>query len=184
MVSRRLRFIDHRRVPLVAYVSLFVSLNVNFIDGDLCGCTFSENVQVAARHMGTPHDVVVPFLNPQEVPESWKAWAQSCEPPTLVQLCHAGLQSCRGMGRYLWEPSIAPSSMRLSMGDTLLARFFAFLLFNTARMMGKEDIELVVQQFRAGAILAHRSGFQGCVCCYSKSTDESTSDALMHERAV
>lgn len=125
------------------------------------GLMVTENIQVAEQYIGSPHDIVMLPSDLNKVPESWSTWAKSCRTPTLVQLCHAGLQSSRGCGRYVWEPAISPSSMRLSMGDSLLARALSILLFNTSRMMDKTDIKRVVQQFADGALLAHRCGFLG-----------------------
>ncbi|KAG0145382.1 hypothetical protein CROQUDRAFT_45856 [Cronartium quercuum f. sp. fusiforme G11] len=128
------------------------------------GLIITENVQVDQRYLGTPHDIIIPknHHTQEQIPKSWKTWSNSSSNiPTLIQLCHTGLQSCRSLGRKFWEPSISPISMRLSLGNSLLDKLFSILLFNYSKMMNKEDIKLVINQFRDGALLAYRSGFQG-----------------------
>lgn len=120
-------------------------------------------MQVAERYLGFPYDIAVSSADLAKVPPAWRAWARCSEIPTLVQLNHAGLQSTRGSGRYVWEPSIAPSSMRVSTGRSFVAQLLGWLLFHQARGMSKEDIKEVVQQFKEAAILVHESGFQGFV---------------------
>ncbi|MBW0505553.1 hypothetical protein O181_045268 [Austropuccinia psidii MF-1] len=124
------------------------------------GLLITENVQVCPRHLATPYDVVIPN-NQGPIPTSWVAWAKACTPPTLVQLSHGGLQSPRGSGRPVWEGTLAPSRMRLSLGTRIIERLVAQALFNEAKEASENDIRLVVEQFRSAAIFVHRAGFQG-----------------------
>lgn len=163
VVSGRVRAFDHR------YEWHHPGLEFEFdrLEYPNWSCIFpdhcSENVQVAEGHLGTPSDIAVSPSDSTQVPPAWIAWARSSKLPTLVQLNHPGLQSTRGCGRKVWEPSIAPSSMRLSMGDSYLAQLLAMILFHKARAMSTEDIKKLVQQFRTAAILVYQSGFQGSV---------------------
>ncbi|POW17825.1 hypothetical protein PSHT_06260 [Puccinia striiformis] len=129
---------------------------------DRYGLLITENVQVCPRHLATPTDVAIPAGSEKEpVPTSWRAWAQICTVPTLVQLSHAGIQSPRGHGRALWDRPIGPSAIRLSLGNRLIDRLFAWAFFNHAREASKDDILRIVEQFCSGAVFSHRAGFQG-----------------------
>lgn len=129
---------------------------------DRFGLLITENVQVCPRHLASPGDVTIQEKDNKEVPTGWEEWARVCRgTPTLVQLSHAGLQSPRGCGRPLAEPSVAPSAGRLSLGTRLIDRLAAGALFNYSREASVHDISRIVELFRSAALFCHSVGFQG-----------------------
>ncbi|KAA1084457.1 hypothetical protein PGT21_028380 [Puccinia graminis f. sp. tritici] len=129
---------------------------------DRFGLLITENVQVCPRHLATPTDIAIRHgAEKDPIPTSWQAWAKVCGPRCLVQLSHAGLQSPRGCGRTLGDRPIGPSAMRVCLGNRLIDRLVAWALFDHAREASKDDINLIIEQFRAGALFCHRAGFQG-----------------------
>jgi len=131
---------------------------------DRFGLLITENVQVCPRHLASPGDVAIQEADKKEVPTGWEEWARVCRgTPTLVQLSHAGLQSPRGCGRPLAEPSVAPSPGRLSLGTRPIARLAAAALFNNSRQASYHDISHIVELFRSAALFCHNVGFQGFI---------------------
>jgi 2,4-dienoyl-CoA reductase-like NADH-dependent reductase (Old Yellow Enzyme family) len=95
----------------------------------------------------------------------WKEWAAATQrygTPALVQLCHPGRQSPPGAGsRSYFSKNIAPSPVKMNMGNNLIAKAAVALMFGTPREMTHEDISLVIDQFVAGAKQAYDAGFKG-----------------------
>ncbi|KAI9612066.1 hypothetical protein H4Q26_008156 [Puccinia striiformis f. sp. tritici PST-130] len=119
------------------------------------------NVQVCPRHLATPTDVAIPAGSEKEpVPTSWR------HGPDLYSANIGTTFACRytsprGHGRALWDRPIGPSAIRLSLGNRLIDRLFAWAFFNHAREASKEDILRIVEQFCSGAVFSHRAGFEG-----------------------
>lgn len=59
------------------------------------------------------------------------------------------------------DKTIAPSPVALNIGNGLVERFAAALLFGTPREMTQADIDEVVQQFATAAKMCYESGFKG-----------------------
>ncbi|BGP55352.1 hypothetical protein JCM8202v2_002952 [Rhodotorula sphaerocarpa] len=144
------------------------------------GMIISGNVQVDAKHLGTPLDIAIPS-SPAECERSKRAfsrWAQACrpavpstsnprsdsppEPLAILQLNHPGRQSMRCLcGRPPSEPSLAPSAVPLRIGTHPLARVVSRTLWGSPREMTAENIDDVVEQFVAGARIAREAGWDG-----------------------
>ncbi|PNS21083.1 NADH oxidase [Sphaceloma murrayae] len=137
----------------------------NWADGDW-GLVMTGNVQIDANHLGAPKDLTVDTsIDQSRRLETWKAWAaviQRGGSPAIVQINHPGRQSPMGAGkRGLLAKSIAPSPVKLHMGDGILAWLLTSLVFGTPKEMTKEDIKQVVQGFADTAKLSADSGFAG-----------------------
>ncbi|GJN89166.1 hypothetical protein Rhopal_002140-T1 [Rhodotorula paludigena] len=136
------------------------------------GMVIAGNVQVSARHLGTPLDIVVPPspVSPAAL-AAFSSWARSARPATsssqpspliLLQLNHPGRQSARILcGRGPYSPALAPSAVPLQTGTGPLARATSALAWGTPREMSLREIDDVVEQFVAGARLAHETGWDG-----------------------
>lgn len=126
-------------------------------------------------HLGLPFDVILPpsphLSKDPSLLSSFKAYAKACKgldssdsdpshrpPLAIVQLNHPGRQSMRGLGRYPWEPSKAPSS--IGMKSTGLSPL-DWLLFGTPKEMDQEDIKDLVKKFEDAAYFCEMSGFDG-----------------------
>lgn len=141
------------------------------------------NVQVDAKHLGTPGDVAL-GLNLDETSEAallevWKNWASTCQAggtPTLVQINHPGRQS-PSIARK--GQSLAPSAVPLSLGPSYLAQFMRWVAFGTPKAMTAQDIKDVIEQFVDAARFADKAGFAGvevhCAHGYLLCTSMSTS---------
>lgn len=130
------------------------------------GLLITGNVAVDPTHLGTPFDIKLSEgdLDDPAVLESWKRWAKACKvngTPTIVQLVHAGRQSSRGSGRPLSSPALAPSAVPINTGDDLFNRVLAKAVFGTPAAMSVERVQQTIEQFKRGAIMAHRAGFDG-----------------------
>lgn len=123
------------------------------------------NVDIQITWMGGPNNVAIPPSPTLTTRSAWKRWAlaaQHHDTPTLVQLVHAGRQSPAGSGdRGFFSQTIAPSAIPLHIGEGIINRLLAKLLFGTPREMNVSDIESVVTQFAAAARLVYESGFAG-----------------------
>ncbi|GAA5861627.1 hypothetical protein JCM3774_002651 [Rhodotorula dairenensis] len=151
------------------------------------GMIITGNVQVSPDHLGTPFDIAVPdpddLARTAAVRKGFSRWAKSCRPAgrvldpksnsksdpvhapqplAIVQLNHPGRQSMRRFcGRPASVPALAPSSVPLVVGTHPLARWLSGLLWGAPRTMTDRDLDRVVDQFVAGARLAHEMGWDG-----------------------
>jgi len=116
-------------------------------------------------YLGSPGDVDAPANPSDAIKQMWKEWATSTQrfgTPALVQLCHPGRQSPSGAGsRSFFSKNIAPSPIKLNMGNSFIAKAAVTFLFGTPREMTHEDISLVIDQFVGAAKQAHEAGFKG-----------------------
>jgi 2,4-dienoyl-CoA reductase-like NADH-dependent reductase (Old Yellow Enzyme family) len=126
---------------------------------------------VSRLYHGSPNDVTLPQKDSPSVAEvenAWKNWAATSQrsgTPTIVQLCHPGRQSPRGAGaRGLFEPSVAPSAVRLNFGEGFLTEAIVTLGFGTPREMTVDEIDGpngVIEEFVAAAKHSFEAGFKG-----------------------
>ncbi|KAG9238054.1 NADH:flavin oxidoreductase/NADH oxidase-like protein [Amylocarpus encephaloides] len=127
------------------------------------GMILTGNVQVSDVYKGAPADITT--ATPLADPSSWSKWASTIQAngtPAVVQLCHPGRQSPPGSGnRSFFTKNIAPSPVKMNMGDSLMARAVTALLFGTPREMTTGDIHQVIEAFAEGAKRAFEAGFQG-----------------------
>lgn len=124
------------------------------------------NVQVSETFLGAPRDIQSSLSNPsRDIKKAWKAWAaatQAGETPGIVQLNHPGRQSPLGAGnRGFFTKTVAPSPVKMNLGNGLLSGALVSLIFGTPREMTLEDISLVMHQFVAGAKQCFEAGFNG-----------------------
>ena len=130
------------------------------------GMVLTGNMQVDVRHLGTPGDTSISDKIPrEELLASWKNWAKKASgpgTPVVMQLNHPGRQSPAGAGsRGFFEKSLAPSPIPLKVGDGIIPRVAAAILFGTPKEMTKADIDDVVSQFADASALAAEAGFAG-----------------------
>ncbi|KAI8446974.1 hypothetical protein BY996DRAFT_8444693, partial [Phakopsora pachyrhizi] len=125
------------------------------------GLIISENVQVSAKYLSTPHDVFILPEDEDNIPKTWIDWAEASKIPTLIQLSHAGRQSCRGLGRWVWENSVGPSPLRMTIGNRPIDRLTSWMLFNEVEELTKDDIRSLVETFASSANFVYKAGFQG-----------------------
>ncbi|KAF8637868.1 hypothetical protein AX17_002494 [Amanita inopinata Kibby_2008] len=148
------------------------------------GMILTGNVQVAKTHLSLGRDVIVPEDLTEESIEPFKRFASAIhglaqnpgtaedthdasqprqKPLAMMQLSHAGRQSCNFIGgRRVGQSPLAPSSVRVtSKNKGALSSLTHRVLFQTPKEMTLEDIDDVVERFVRGATLAHKSGFDG-----------------------
>lgn len=121
-------------------------------------------------HLGTPFDVAISseYTDKEKnkaLVDEWRKYADACQKhgtPAVVQLCHPGRQSPRPAGRRgIFKQSIAPSAIRLQLGDGYLDQLSSILSFSTPREMTQADIDTVIRKFVDAARLMADSGFSG-----------------------
>lgn len=121
-------------------------------------------------HLGTPFDVAMPpeYTDKEKnkaLVDEWRKYADACQKhgaPGVVQLCHPGRQSPRPAGRRgIFAQSIAPSAIRLKLGDGYLDQLAGILSFPAPREMSQADIDTVIRKFVDAARLMADSGFSG-----------------------
>lgn len=134
------------------------------------GALLTGNVQVDINHLGDLADPALPHPyrgkeKDKDLLALWQKYADTAQQhgtPAIVQIVHPGRQSFRGAGnRGLFEQTIAPSSVPLSLGDGWFQRFAARLVFGVPREMTVQDIERVIRQFVDTARLMADAGFSG-----------------------
>ncbi|KAJ5707296.1 hypothetical protein N7488_007097 [Penicillium malachiteum] len=131
------------------------------------GSILTGNVQVDVNHLGTPFDPALDgeYKGQTDLVAEWKAYADRCQKhgtPAIVQICHPGRQSFRGAGsRGLFGDTLAPSAVPMNLGDGLIERLLACLVWTTPREMSRADIEAVIRQFVDSARLMADAGFSG-----------------------
>lgn len=95
----------------------------------------------------------------------WRKYADACQKhgsPGIVQICHPGRQSPRPAGRRgIFGQSIAPSAIRLKLGEGYMDWLASVLSFPVPREMTQGDIDTVVRKFVDAARLMADSGFSG-----------------------
>jgi 2,4-dienoyl-CoA reductase-like NADH-dependent reductase (Old Yellow Enzyme family) len=132
--------------------------------------SWAGNVQVDVNHLGSPFDPALPaeYTGKESNPALVQTWAKYAEAtqqhgvPSIVQICHPGRQSFRIAGkRGIFASTIAPSAIRLQMGDGLLDRIISWLAFPAPREMTQQDIDTVTRQFVDTARLMADAGFSG-----------------------
>jgi len=133
------------------------------------GMVITGNVQVSSIFHGSPADVETSLKG--QTPEqkaAWKNWAAVCQrsgTPTVIQLCHPGRQSPLGAGSSgLFTKNVAPSPVKLNLGESIIARTAVSLLFGTTREMTTDEItgpEGIVAQFVEGSKQCYEAGFKG-----------------------
>ncbi|KAJ5733451.1 hypothetical protein N7493_002237 [Penicillium malachiteum] len=131
------------------------------------GSILTGNVQVDVNHLGTPFDPALhsEYTGQTDLVAEWKAYADRCQKhgtPAIVQICHPGRQSFRGAGsRGIFGDTLAPSAVPMNLGDGLIERLLACLVWTTPREMSRADIEGVIRQFVDTARLMADAGFSG-----------------------
>ncbi|KAH8925329.1 FMN-linked oxidoreductase [Atractiella rhizophila] len=129
------------------------------------GMIITGNVQVCPRHLGFPFDLNLPPAPlPRDVLDKWTAYAaliKSGGSLAIMQLCHTGRQSTRGAGRWPHEPPLAPSSLKVEPGKSLLGKLVGAIVFNQPKEMQEEDFYNVKKQFVNSAKIAKEAGFDG-----------------------
>ncbi|KAH7370469.1 NADH:flavin oxidoreductase/NADH oxidase-like protein [Rhexocercosporidium sp. MPI-PUGE-AT-0058] len=133
------------------------------------GMVITGNVQVSEQFHGSPADVgtSVRGQSPEQKAQ-WKNWAAVCQrsgTPTVIQLCHPGRQSPHGAGASgLFQKTVAPSPVKLNLGDSLIARAAVSLLFGTPRELTIDEItgpEGIIAQFVESSKQCYEAGFKG-----------------------
>ncbi|KAJ6051930.1 uncharacterized protein N7446_006567 [Penicillium canescens] len=134
------------------------------------GSILTGNVQVDVNHMGSPFD---PALHTEykdattdsALVSSWKKYADAAQKhgtPAIVQICHPGRQSFRVSGyRGMFAQTLAPSVVPIKIGDGLIERILASLVWSQPKEMTNADIERVIRQFVDTARLMADAGFSG-----------------------
>ncbi|CZT07527.1 related to NADH oxidase [Rhynchosporium agropyri] len=147
----------------------FVSAYGEWADGGW-GMIITGNVIVNEAFHGSPGDVELSVSREQSPEEKaqWKNWGAVCQrsgTPTVIQLCHPGRQSPYGAGSSgLFQKTVAPSAVKLNLGDSVIARTAVSLLFGTPRELTHEEItgpEGIIAQFVAASKQCYEAGFKG-----------------------
>lgn len=134
------------------------------------GVVITGNVQVSSSHLSLGRDMVVPTTLSDKDIQPFKQLVASIrgqkgsETLAIMQLCHAGRQSSNIIGgRLPFAPPLAPSAIRVGSNSStgFASKLFNQLMFQTPRAMSLDDIDMAVDQFVQGAVLAVMSGFDG-----------------------
>ncbi|KAF8974330.1 hypothetical protein BDZ97DRAFT_1751158 [Flammula alnicola] len=147
------------------------------------GMIITGNVAISQDHLTLGRDVVLPAsrdMNSEEVLHPFRKLAEcihgratfraphetssgNCSNTlAIMQLNHAGRQSSNFIGgRLPFHAPLAPSSIRVGSGDTFMSKIVNSIMFQTPKSMSKDDVLSVIDRFVEGAILAHRTGFDG-----------------------
>ncbi|UJR08626.1 hypothetical protein I4U23_012885 [Adineta vaga] len=126
------------------------------------GLLLTGNVQIDERFPGLLTDLMIPSKEKIDL-DRWKRYANACQShgtPTIVQINHAGRQSPMGK-RSFRQPPIAPSPIKMSMGDGLFARTLQRFVSPIPEEMTQAQINDVVQKFADTAELMAKAGFAG-----------------------
>ncbi|OAX42634.1 FMN-linked oxidoreductase [Rhizopogon vinicolor AM-OR11-026] len=136
------------------------------------GMIITGNVQVSPHHLTLGRDIVVPATLDQEDLKPFEKLAQvihggidDTRSLAIMQLSHAGRQSPNFIGgRLPFVAPLAPSPIRVGEchpGRGMIADFIFHSLFQVPKGMTTGDILYVQSSFVRGALLAHKSGFDG-----------------------
>ncbi|KAL2066334.1 hypothetical protein VTL71DRAFT_2405 [Oculimacula yallundae] len=133
------------------------------------GMVITGNVMVSETFHGSPGDVGHSVRKQTtEQKAQWKNWAAVCQrsgTPTVIQLCHPGRQSPYGAGSSgLFTKTVAPSPVKLNLGESLIARTAVSLLFGTPRELTIDEItgpEGIIAQFVTASKSCYDAGFKG-----------------------
>lgn len=130
------------------------------------GLLITGQVQIDSRHLSTEADVCVrpESLQPQILAkwENWARVAQSCGTPCIVQLAHPGRMAALHYGtRQKGQPAMAPSEVKINLGDDFLSKTVIDRTFGTPKAMDVEEIETLISAFLHGTRVAHAAGFAG-----------------------
>ncbi|KAL5325794.1 hypothetical protein ACEPPN_006927 [Leptodophora sp. 'Broadleaf-Isolate-01'] len=133
------------------------------------GMVITGNVQVSEQFHGSPADVGTSVRGQSEEQKAqWKNWAAVCQRsgvPTVIQLCHPGRQSPYGAGLSgFFQKTVAPSPVKLNLGDSLIARAAVSLLFGSPRALTSDEIagpEGIIAQFVESSKQCYEAGFKG-----------------------
>ncbi|KAG4430479.1 hypothetical protein IFR05_014041 [Cadophora sp. M221] len=133
------------------------------------GMVITGNVQVSDQFHGSPADVGTSVRGQSEEQKAqWKNWAAVCQrsgTPTVIQLCHPGRQSPHGAGSSgFFQKTVAPSPVKLNLGDSLIARAAVSLLFGSPRALTTDEItgpEGIIAQFVESSKQCYEAGFKG-----------------------
>lgn len=124
---------------------------------------------VSETFHGSPGDVGTSVKGQtSEQKAQWKNWAAVCQrsgTPTVIQLCHPGRQSPLGAGaKGFSTKAVAPSAVKLNLGQGLIARAAVSLLFGAPRALETEEItgpEGIIAQFVESSKYCYEAGFKG-----------------------
>jgi 2,4-dienoyl-CoA reductase-like NADH-dependent reductase (Old Yellow Enzyme family) len=136
------------------------------------GMIITGNVQVSPQHLTLGRDIVVPATLNEEDVEPFKRLAEvihggadDTRSLAIMQLSHAGRQSPNFIGgRLPFVAPLAPSPIRVGAshsGGGTIVDFVFHMLFQVPKGMTTGDILHVQSSFVRGALLAHKSGFDG-----------------------
>ena len=134
------------------------------------GMIITGNVQVSPQHLTLGRDIVIPTtlddLKPfEKLAEAIHGGAGHTRSLAIMQLSHAGRQSPNFIGgRPPFVSPLAPSPIRVGTnhpGTGVIADLMFHTLFQVPIGMTTEDILHVQSSFVRGALLAHKSGFDG-----------------------
>ncbi|KAH7123538.1 NADH:flavin oxidoreductase/NADH oxidase-like protein [Dendryphion nanum] len=128
------------------------------------GSIMTGNVEVSPVYRES-NDTVLAKPSPSPTTLSaWKSWSHATQregSPGIVQLVHPGRQSPPKAGdRPFSAPAIAPSAIPLNIGDGLLERVLAKVVFGTPRAMTVAEIKEVTEQFAYAAKMSYEAGFK------------------------
>lgn len=133
------------------------------------GSILTGNVQVDVTHLGGPHDPALDgeYKGPSDsaLVAEWKKYADACQKhgtPAIVQICHPGRQSFRPAGRRgIFGQTVAPSAVPINIGNGIVERVIACLVWSQPREMTTNDIEKAIRSFVDTARLMADAGFSG-----------------------
>lgn len=131
------------------------------------GLLITGQVQVDIRFFSIAGDVCchAGSLEPA-ILDRWKRWAQVAQQhgtPCIVQLAHPGRMSPAGAGvRPKDMPALCASAVPVKLGDTWIDKLAEDKLLGTPKAMSLEEIDVAVENFVRGAVVAREAGFAGC----------------------
>ncbi|KAF4619445.1 hypothetical protein D9613_005353 [Agrocybe pediades] len=140
------------------------------------GMIITGNVQIMKDHGTLGRDMAIPAsLDADELLQPFRELADAihgvrspCDGMrrnktlAIMQLNHTGRQAANVIGgRLPLKPPLAPSAVRVGSGKDLGSRMLNTLLFQVPQAMSHTDVCFVMDRFVDGAILAHRTGFDG-----------------------
>lgn len=125
------------------------------------------NVQTNPRHLGSAEDLSPDHsrINDPAYIKKWAEWAdliQSDGAAGIIQINHPGRQSPIGAGnRGVFAKAVAPSAVGLKLGPSFLAGLLSKLVFGTPKALETSEIEEIIDEFVATAVLMYKAGFKG-----------------------
>ncbi|KAF8521006.1 hypothetical protein JB92DRAFT_2892414 [Gautieria morchelliformis] len=141
------------------------------------GMIITGNCQVSSSHLSLGRDIIIPSSISALDLESFRALSlaihssgtspsrDTAGPLAIMQLSHSGRQSPRFIGGRLgtFRQPFSPSSRRVGddTKEAFLSKLSYRLMFQTPRVLSREDIGDVVEEFVNAAKLACETGFDG-----------------------